>query len=722
MGRNFKSEEAAALINRHKAILNGLLKADNRIQGFKDGVKQAADNWAAAEASVVLSQVSVDELKRENSGIKVKFLRDNGIESIGSILGKSPRNLEAIKGISEDGARQILAAAAKIAERTKKEMKLSLSADKKTPAASSIILNLARYRAALPASKIAAKLREENANLISVDMQTLTDATSGIKWFFSSSKTKDRMTDAYNRLSLTIMGDYGTDATRVIAFLDSLENKTKDDAWKEFEKDSIGFINALEDICPGLVGSDDKFYGLPEDIAQGVANQDVLLTGLKCTLRRYQEWGVKYILKQERVLLGDEMGLGKTVQAIATMVSLRNAGATHFLVVCPASVMTNWSREVDKHSDLAVTRIHGYDKVDEVKEWIDKGGVGITTYETTSAISLPDGFKYSLLTVDEAHYIKNPEAKRTANTVELSKRADRLLLMTGTALENKVDEMITLISYLKPGIATEAKKVAFMASADRFRQKIAPVYYRRKREDVLTELPELIQSQEWCPLTPAEERAYIRTLYSGNYASVRRVSWNVGNLDYSLKARRMAEIVEEAESDGRKILVFSFFLDTINDIKEYFGAKCTDPITGAVTPQRRQEIIDGFDKAGPGTILPAQIVSGGTGLNIQSASVVIICEPQFKPSVENQAISRAYRMGQARNVLVYRLLCENTVDEWIMDMLSNKQQEFNAFADESAAAAETAELDEASFSDMVRSEIERIESEGKGNENDNGEN
>ena len=133
-----------------------------------------------------------------------------------------------------------------------------------------------------------------------------------------------------------------------------------------------------------------------------------------------------------------------------------------------------------------------------------------------------------------------------------------------------------------------------------------------------------------------------------------------------------------------------------------------EPITGSVSPARRQEIIDEFDQAPSGASLVAQIQSGGTGLNIQSASVVVLCEPQFKPSVENQAISRAYRMGQSRSVLVYRLLCENTADEKIMKLLEQKQQIFDAFADDSAVADETYELDEKGFGEIMEEEKQRI--------------
>ena len=110
-----------------------------------------------------------------------------------------------------------------------------------------------------------------------------------------------------------------------------------------------------------------------------------------------------------------------------------------------------------------------------------------------------------------------------------------------------------------------------------------------------------------------------------------------------------------------------------------------------------------------GSVLPAQIIAGGTGLNIQSASVVIICEPQLKPSIENQAISRAYRMGQTRDVLVYRLLATNTIDERIDNMLGEKQRIFNEFADRSVAAEEAAEgIDEKTIGNMIQEEIDRI--------------
>ena len=115
-------------------------------------------------------------------------------------------------------------------------------------------------------------------------------------------------------------------------------------------------------------------------------------TELKCTLRSYQEFGAKYVLNQGYVLLGDEMGLGKTVQAIAVMVALRNFGESRFLVVCPASVLINWCREVAKHSDLTVFKLHGEDREIKMNEWISQGGVAVTTYETLDKLDFSKAF------------------------------------------------------------------------------------------------------------------------------------------------------------------------------------------------------------------------------------------------------------------------------------------------------------------------------------------
>jgi len=168
------------------------------------------------------------------------------------------------------------------------------------------------------------------------------------------------------------------------------------------------------------------------------------------------------------------------------------------------------------------------------------------------------------------------------------------------------------------------------------------------------------------------------------------------------------ELCEQARDEGRKVIVYSFFLNTLQKVCQILGDRVIGPITGGVSPVNRQQIIDEFAKAESGTVLVAQVQTGGFGLNIQSASMVILCEPQIKPSLETQAISRAYRMGQVRDVQVHRLLCVDTVDERIMELLRKKQEEFDTYADESVAGIES--LKEEPSIDWIR---EIIEEEGE---------
>ena len=711
MGRSFTKSDAAGIEAEHNNLIAGLEQAANRSGEYRAAVSEAAEAMVADEVNNILEGIPVEELNRDGAGLRIKNLKDSGYNNIADISSVGTSVLAAIDGISENGARVIKRMAGEFTDQARKDIRIKLNADSRNVRSNALVSSLYRYREGMAISDEAAVLLGGNSYRIRTAIYDLEPSKRTFKWMFSSSAIKQKAENSYRELYDMLCGEYGSRARTLLEKMRRLDNLEEGTAWDDFSKDPIPYITTLENICPGILGNDEDVYGLPEELANEIAQEGCALDGLLCTLRRYQEWGVKYVLHQGRVLLGDEMGLGKTVQAIATMISLKNTGATHFVVVCPASVLTNWCREIVKHSTLSVTKIHGADREASFGAWIKSGDVAVTTYETTAHLNLDPEFKFDMLVVDEAHYIKNPAAARTRNVRELGTHAERMLFMTGTALENNVDEMIELIKILQPDVASRVKNMAFMSNAPQFRERVAPVYYRRKREQVLTELPELIESKEWCNMTSQEEEVYINTLYSGNLMSVRRVSWNVEDLKYSSKANRLKEIVDDAREDDRKVIVFSFFLDTLRAVCEVLGDVCTEPVNGSVPPARRQEIIDGFDKAPAGTVLPAQIQSGGTGLNIQSASVVVICEPQYKPSTENQAISRAYRMGQARNVLVYRLLCDDSVDERILEILDRKQAEFDAFADESVAGAESLELTDKVLGDIIGTEIERIRKE-----------
>lgn len=708
MARTFSSADAKELLTWHHQTIDKLNRAEASREEYKEKVKNASDALVAQAVLKVLQDIPIEEINRDKKGFRVKALREYGYETIADIAPISVYTIASVRGISEDAAYSIKKIVNDIVSKARQGIKIRLSTDNQSEEATELVLALLQYHCSLAVSDDCSKLLSSSLQQITCAEEDLKVGLNGIRWFFSAKAKKEKAIEAFNLLTSLKDNEYGRNVGTQLDVADKIERTQGSDAWQDFSNNSVRYFNDLEDINPGVLGNDDSVYGLPEDLAREIQEECFFPDDLLCELRRYQEWGVKYILHQERVLLGDEMGLGKTVQAIATMVSLRNTGGTHFIVVCPASVITNWCREIRKMSLLSVTKVHGAGRKAALESWIKTGGVAVTTYETVAYCKLPDDFKFKLLVVDEAHYIKNPGARRSINVKNLSVYAERLLFMTGTALENKVDEMISLIRILQPEIASKVQGMVFMASAPQFREAVSPVYYRRKREDVLTELPELIESREWCTLTRNEETFYEQAVLSKNYAEARRVSWNVDDLKDSSKAARLLELIDEAKSDGRKVIVFSFFRDTLRKVSMLLGDLCMNPINGSVTPQRRQEIIDEFDKAPAGTVLVAQIQAGGTGLNIQSASVVILCEPQFKPSIENQAISRAYRMGQTRNVLVYRLLCEDTVDEKIMSTLESKQAIFDAFADKSMAAMASCDLDERTFGNIIEEEIDRI--------------
>lgn len=708
MARPFSSDEAKRLLQMHHDMLETLRAGESSENEYREKVKAAADVIVAQGVLNVLKEAPVEELGRSKRGLRVKALREHGYNTVADVAAASVHSLASVYGISEDTAYSIKGIANGMASEARKGVKISLSSDNRTKEATALILALFQYRRSMPVADKCHALLTANAKKIKYAEEDLNAVRGSVKWLFSSKAKKQKAVEAFDMLSALQGGDYGSQAEALFAELDAIERSRGSDAWQAFSENPIRFTNDLEDIAPSVLGNDDSVYGLPEDLAREIQEECFFPEGLLCDLRKYQMWGVKYALHQERILLGDEMGLGKTVQAIATMVSLRNTGGTHFMVVCPASVLANWCREIRKMSLLSVTKIHGAGRRSAFEAWLKTGGVAVTTYETTAYLGLPFDFKFKMLVVDEAHYIKNPEARRSENVRNISLHAERLMFMTGTALENKVDEMINLIRILQPDVARQVQGLAFMSAAPQFRNAVAPVYYRRKREDVLTELPDLIESEEWCSMGYEEEIAYERAVMSKNFAEARRVSWNVDDISASSKAARLVELVNEAASEGRKVIVFSFFLDTLRKVSMLLGSRCIGPINGSVAPQRRQEIIDEFDNAPAGSVLVAQIQSGGTGLNIQSASVVIICEPQLKPSIERQAIARAHRMGQHRDVLVYRLLCENTVDEKMLELLAAKQAEFDAFADKSVAAMQTPELDDRSFGEIIKEEIDRI--------------
>jgi len=470
--------------------------------------------------------------------------------------------------------------------------------------------------------------------------------------------------------------------------------------WDDFLARPADYFALLAEL--GFITEDErKVHGdLPDEIVEAVRRLELKTEHLSASLRGYQSFGARFALVQRKVVIGDEMGLGKTVEAIAVLAHLRAKGVHHFLVICPAAVVTNWVREVSAKSTLRAHRVHGPDRAQAARAWIRDGGVAVTTFETLGRFEfrLPQADGLGCVIVDEAHYIKNPAAQRSRHVTAILDRCERAVLLTGTPLENRIEEFRNLVGYLRPDLVVDADEL----SPRRFRLQVAPAYLRRNQEDVLTELPELVEVEEWLPMSRADSAAYRRAVADGNFMAMRQAAMLQAD---SEKLKRLVEIVEEAEENGRKVLVFSHFRAVLDQVARTLPGKVFGPLTGSVPAAARQGMVDDFSAAGHGAVLVAQIVAGGVGLNIQAASVVVICEPQLKPTTEWQAIARARRMGQLESVQVHRLLSEEGVDQRVTEILARKSALFADFARESEIAGAAPEAYDISEADLARQVI-----------------
>lgn len=672
-------------------------------------LRQAADAFWNSRFQAELENMDVEMLAQSKLGIRISCLKDAGIHNIYDLSQFSAVRLEALDGIGEQGAAKICKLTKQIVENTRKKLSVRINVDTPTKADDDLIRALCTLVEHGALRGHFQRLYDANHSAITKLLTTAHCGTGSLRWLFASKSKKSAALEATAQLQQLLSGEFG-DPVFLSRYNEILSWDIADHR-VYFRENSAGCYAALEQYCQHLNTAPTAQTGLSPELLEQIEAHTLDLRYLKATLRSYQTFGVKYAVHQKRTLLGDEMGLGKTMQAIAAMAALKAEGKHHFMVVCPASVLINWCREITKHSELAVTKIHGKDE-QALLHWRENGDVAVTTYESISRFDLPEKFTFDMLVVDEAHYVKNPEAQRTEAMLKLLKKTESVLYMSGTPLVNRVDEMCFLVNCLQPEIAKQLEKVKTVSSAEQFRQELAPVYLRRVRADVLKELPDLIEKEQWCELNEKEYKIYREAVQSGNLMAIRQVSWQVEDLKDSTKAQRLLEICNNAREEGRKIIVFSFFRGTLEKVRKLLGERCMDTISGDISPARRQEIVDAFNAAEPGAVLVSQVQAGGTGLNIQAASVIVFCEPQLTPAIENQAVSRAYRMGQTRDVLVHRLLADETIDERMLEILSGKQKEFDSFADESVVGDGQLEAQQAKESSwvtkMVQLEQERL--------------
>ena len=709
-----------------------LLKFDGMLQNMfsqtqqlKEATTELCYEQQKRQAVAQLRDIPVDELKESRAGIRTSVLLEAGYQTLYDLSLAGDDELSTLSGVGEkqvaairtiiDGFTGQLASRERIrlpkgisaapsrskqeedelsGQREDAQERLGCAADGEDAGGVAIVCSLARCRRAQEVTRDAKELCDQIHAFVPETVGRLR-IRNRVHWLFSLASTKEETLQADQALrDFSRSTDYER-ARRFLALFWEAVSIDEAGALADYEKNSASYYAMLEKIT-GTGIPEELIYGsVPASLASTIRRTELDLQQFRGELRGYQQFGAQYILRQKRVLLGDEMGLGKTVQAIAVMAHMNSSAAGgRFLVVCPASVLINWCREIRKFSSIEAHLIHGSGRENAFANWKRNGGAAVTNYESLKHIvdGIDGQMKLDLLVIDEAHYIKNPDARRTKYIHRLEDEAERILMMTGTPLENKVDEMCELIGFLRPDLVPEIRAYAGMRRVAAFREILSPVYLRRQVRQVLDELPELIEKEEWCSLTEADREAYIKEVIGGSFMSMRRVSFLQDDLSCSAKAVRLLELCEQAREEGKKIVIYSWFRETLRKVEACVRDFCIGEISGSTDPAKRQSLIDCFAQAPGGSALLCQIQAGGTGLNMQMANVVIFCEPQIKPSLERQAVSRAYRMGQIRNVLVYHLLCENSIDESVQRILEEKEKDFLLYADESAMAEAEAQL------------------------------
>ena len=709
-----------------------------RSEALRDSVVRLFDAEAATEQAVnaAYEVARRREVRRRLAGIPLARLAEVSAErlplgplgsryaSVAEVLDADLAELDAVPGVGEQTARRARAAALQVAAAVEQSTTVGLGFEPADPVTTGLLTAVHRLEWLQSVIGPHRSVGQRVAAELPALERAAAPMRGRVRHFFAGAARRAEAGAAVGRLRQWL--DW-TDTSGLSAQLDDGVRRVEaadpdpQKVWRDYEQRAARYTAVLAGQVdrsggPGGAGSltDEAAQGfLPADIVARLAEQQLDGTHLRAALRGYQSFGARFALVQRRCMLGDEMGLGKTVEAVAVAAHLKAVGGKHFLVVCPAGVLINWVREVGVHSTLAVHQVYGEDRDVVFERWLTDGDVAVTTYESLRTLPLPADLPLSLLVVDEAHYVKNPQALRSQQVAALTRRAERVLFLTGTPMENRVEEFRNLVAILNPALADQVEQADAVAGATAFRRAVAQVYLRRNQVDVLTELPELVQVPEWEQFTPADERVYRQAVRRGHFMQMRRAAYEVADPVECAKLDRLLELVDDARENQLKVLVFSYFrtvLDVVHGCLSVDPAAAPTvfgPLTGDTVPADRQQLVDDFSAVEGHAVLVSQIQAGGVGLNLQAASVVVLCEPQLKPTLEAQAVARAHRMGQVRSVRVHRLLVVDSVDERLLQILGLKAALFDSYARRSDVADATPEATDVEPARLSEVEVAR---------------
>jgi SNF2-related domain/Bacterial SNF2 helicase associated/Helicase conserved C-terminal domain len=444
-------------------------------------------------------------------------------------------------------------------------------------------------------------------------------------------------------------------------------------------------------------------------------------------LRPYQAHGVEWLagLAQQKFngLLADDMGLGKTLQALAFCAWLKKINGAIIapaLIVCPTSLVINWQREAARFTPhLRTLDLTGSDRTQKLATR-NEYDLLITSYAILRRdIEHYRKDEFSLVILDEAQHIKNRSSQNAQSAKAL--RSQHRLILTGTPLENSVLDLWSLYDFLLPGyLGTAADfKERYETpltsgpeprTMERLRHRVRPFFLRRTKEEVLTELPPKLEFPTLCELTDEQREVYRAVLTQGRrevfehsgkagkgrdriavlttLLRLRQVCCHLGLLPHgdekhawkepSAKMDRAFELIDEARDGGHRVLLFSQFVRVLHLLRDEAQRREMRFCYLDGRTVERQAEVDRFQQNDNIPLFFISLKAGGTGLNLTGADAVIHFDPWWNPAVEEQATSRAHRMGQARSVQAYKLIAAGTVEEKIQALQARKRELFQA--------------------------------------------
>lgn len=421
--------------------------------------------------------------------------------------------------------------------------------------------------------------------------------------------------------------------------------------------------------------------------------------GFQATLRPYQEKGVAWLQHMQKLelgaLLADDMGLGKTVQTIAVL-------PRGSLIFAPTSVLPNWQKELARfRPELKVCLYHGSQRSFDPEADVLLSSYGLLRQDQ----ELFTGRTWSAVVLDEAQAIKNPESKVALAAQEL--KAQFRVALSGTPVENRLDDLWSLFAFLNPGLLGGRKdfrerwsrpiEEGQEAVAQRLRQTLKPFVLRRLKQEVAPELPPRIEKILYCELSESERQLYEAIFASSRQDLVAKLEAGASVFEaletllrmrqacchpalipqqsaaHSAKLTLLLETLSTALAEGHKALVFSQWTSLLDLLEGELKAAGLDFLRLDGSTLDRQAVVERFqDEKGP-PLLIMSLKAGGVGLNLTRADHVFILDPWWNPAAADQAADRAHRIGQDRPVMIHPLVALGTIEEKIMELQQRKR-------------------------------------------------